>query len=65
MSKERKHRESNRAHSNERLCGVDCFKNRSARLGKGTESGAEREGCFSLGFRDTTIGEMKLSRIAP
>lgn len=52
-------------HCNERLCGVDCFKNRSAWLGKGTESGEEREGCLSLGFRSTTIGEIKLSRIEP
>lgn len=39
-------------HWSERLCGVDCFKNR---VGKGTESGEEREGCLSLGFRGTTV----------
>lgn len=42
------------AHWSERLCGVDCFKNRSAWVGKGTES-EEREGCLSLGFRGTTV----------
>jgi hypothetical protein len=52
-------------HWNKRLCGVNCFKNRSAWLGKGTESGEEREGCLSLGFRGTAIGEMKHFRIVP
>lgn len=41
------------------------LKNRSAWLGEGTESREERERRLSLGFRGTTTGEIKLSRIEP